>query len=223
MLIALRAQLQTGRRLMAKWDKILEEKAYSKEEPEEIVVKFVLSLENRKSKILDLGCGAGRHLIYVKEHGFNGYGVDISKTGLNITKNRLRQRKLDCNLVRGYMNFLPFDNRSFDAVICINTLYHQKLEGIRRTIFEIYRILKRGGVLLTNFLTRRTYSYGKGKKIEENTFLPNEGIERGVLHHFTDKKEIEQLFKNFTNYTLRLIEKEVEGKLSSRYILIARK
>lgn len=223
MLIALRAQLQTGRRLMVKWDKILEEKAYSKEEPEDIVVEFVLSLKNKKSKILDLGCGTGRHLIYIKEHGFNGYGADISKIGLNITKNRLKQRKLECNLIRGHMNFLPFDNRSFDAVICINTLYHQKLEGIQRTIFEIYRILKRGGLLLTNFLTRRTYSYEKGKKIEENTFLPNEGIERGVLHHFTDKKEIEQLFKNFTNYTLRLIEKEVDGKLSSRYILIARK
>ena len=36
-------------------------------------------------------------------------------------------------------------------------------------------------------------------------------------------KEVEQLFKNFTNYTLRLIEKEINGKLSSRYVLIAKK
>jgi len=208
---------------MVKWDKILEEEAYRKEEPQDIVVEFVLSLENKKAKILDLGCGAGRHLIYIKEHGFNGYGVDISKIGLNITKNRLRQRKMDFDLIRGHMNFLPFDNRVFDAVICTNTLYHQRLEGIQRTIFEIYRILKKGGLLLTNFLTRKTYSYGEGKKIEEDTFLQNEGIESGILHHFTDKEEIEQLFKNFTNYTLRLIEREVEGKLSSRYVLVAKK
>ena len=208
---------------MMEWDKILGEKSYSKEEPEDIVVEFVSLLKNKKSKILDLGCGAGRHLIYVEECGFEGYGADISRTGLNITKNRLRQRKLDCNLIRCHMNFLPYDKCSFDAVICINTLYHQKLEGMKRTIFEIYRILKSEGFLLTNFLTKRTYSYGKGKKVEENTFIRDEGVESGVLHHFIDKKEVEQLFKNFANYTLRLIEKEINGKLSSRYVLIAKK
>ena len=73
---------------------------------------------------------------------------------------------------------------------------------------------------MINFLTKRTYRYGKGAEVEENTFIEQEGIEKGVIHHFTDEKEIERLFKNFKIVSLELSEKEIEGKLRSRWILL---
>lgn len=70
---------------------------------------------------------------------------------------------------------------------------------MQKTISEIHRILKKEGFLLVNFLYKRTYRYGKGKKVEEDTFIDHEGTEKDVLHHFTDKEEIRHFLKNFAS------------------------
>jgi len=208
---------------VTEWNQILREEWYRPEEPEEVVVNFVTSLKmkNQKLRALDLGCGAGRHLIYVATQGFEAHGIDISETGLNLTRDRLRKRNLEAHIVKCTMNQLPYVDSCFDAVISLHTIYHQKLEGIQETTSEIHRILKKNGLLLINFLTKRTYSYGKGAEVEENTFVEQEGAERGVLHHFTDEEEIQRLFENFKIINLKLNEKEVEGKLRSRWTLVA--
>jgi len=208
---------------VTEWDQILREEWYSPEEPEEVVVNFVISLKmkNQKLRVLDLGCGAGRHLIYVATQGFEAHGIDISETGLNLTRDRLRKRNLEAHIIKCTMNQLPYVDSCFDAVISLHTIYHQKLKGIQETTSEIHRILKKKGLLLINFLTKRTYNYGKGVKVEENTFVEQEGVERGVLHHFADKEEIQRLFEDFKIINLKLSEKEVEGKLRSRWTLVA--
>jgi len=208
---------------VTEWNQILREKCYSLEEPDESVVNFVAFLKekNRKLRVLDLGCGAGRHQVYMAKQGIEAHGVDLSETGLNLSKERLKRQKLEASPVKCDMSMLPYRDFCFDAVISLHTIYHQKLKGIQETISEIHRILRKKGLLLINFLSKRTYSYGKGAKVEENTFAEQEGIEKGVLHHFTDKEEIERLFKNFRIVNLKLREKEVEGKLRSRWILIA--
>jgi len=208
---------------VTEWNQILREEWYNPEEPEEVVVNFVASLKmrNQKLRVLDLGCGAGRHLIYVATQGFEAHGIDISETGLNLTRDRLRKRNLEAHIVKCSMNLLPYVDSCFDAVISLHTIYHQKLRGVQETTSEIRRTLKKKGLLLINFLTKRTYSYGKGVKVEENTFVEQEGVERGVLHHFTDDEEIQRLFENFTIIDLKLSEKEVEGKLRSRWTLVA--
>jgi ubiquinone/menaquinone biosynthesis C-methylase UbiE len=120
------------------------------------------------------------------------------------------------------MKKLPYMDSCFDAVINLHTIYHQKLHGIEETISEIRRLLKREGHLLVNFLSKRTYSCGKGVAVEESTFGEQEGAERGVLHHFTDEREIEHLLKSFKITNVKLSEKEVEGKLRSRWVVTAR-
>jgi len=208
---------------VTEWNQILREEWYNPEEPEEVVVNFVASLKmrNQKLRVLDLGCGAGRHLIYVATQGFEAHGIDISETGLNLTRDRLRKRNLEAHIVKCSMNLLPYVDSCFDAVISLHTIYHQKLRGVQETTSEIRRTLKKKGLLLINFLTKRTYSYGKGVKVEENTFVEQEGVEKGVLHHFTDEEEIQRLFEDFKIINLKLSEKEVEGKLRSRWTLVA--
>lgn len=209
---------------MSEWDRILREEWYQQEEPEEIVVSFtdLLKRENRKARVLDLGCGAGRHPVYMAGKGLETHGIDISKTGLNLTRERLKRRESPVYLVRCDMKALPYVDSCFGAVTCLHVVYHQKLEQIQRTISEIHRLLERKGLVLMNFLSNRTYSYGKGTQVEEGTFVEQGGAERGVLHHFTDREEIEHLFSRFQIIDLRLAEKEVEGKLRSRWIVTAR-
>ena len=207
---------------MSKWDQILPEKVYSTEEPDEFVVDFVGFLRKRNRPIvLDLACGAGRHAIYMAEQGLEVNGADISATGLKMAKERLRKRGLEAALVKSAMNYLPYLDFCFDAVICTRAIYHQKLAAIQKTLLETRRVLRKNGTVLIDFLSRRTYSFGKGDEIEENTFVETEGHEKGVIHHFADKKELRRLFNDFKVLSIELHEKEVEGKLRSRLIVQA--
>jgi tRNA (uracil-5-)-methyltransferase TRM9 len=208
---------------LSEWNQILHEKWFSREEPDEVVVDFVDLLRRKKTRmrVLDLGCGAGRHQVYMAMQGFEAHGVDISETGLSMTKERLKRQKLDAYLVKCDLKMLPYISACFDAVISLHTIYHQRLEGIQETVSEIHRVLRKKGLVLINFLSKRTFSYRKGERVEEGTFVELEGVEKGVLHHFTDKEELEWLFRNFKILGLELTEKEIEGKLRSRWILSA--
>ena len=58
-----------------------------------------------------------------------------------------------------------------DVVVCTRAIYHQKLKGIQRTILEIRRVSRKRGIVLVDFLSKRTYSYGKGDKTEKGRFI----------------------------------------------------
>jgi len=209
---------------MVEWNRILQEEGYSLEEPDESVVSFFtfLKTKSKKGRVLDLGCGGGRHLIYMANQGFEAYGIDISETGLNLSKERLRRQGLEGYILKCDMSQLPYVDSCFDVAVCLYTIYHQKLKRIQETISEIHRVLRKGSFLLLNFHSKKSSKYGKGEKVEEGTFIQQNGPEKGVIHHFTDKEEIMELLKSFKTVNVELREqKSVDGYLQSRLIVIA--
>jgi len=208
---------------MVEWDQILLRKEYHPESPDGIVVDLISILARKRAeRVLDLGCGAGRHTMYLAESGFKTYGADISDTGLRLTKRRLESRKMEAEIIKCDMKSMPYIQSCFDAVVCVQTIYHQKLKGIQETVSEIHRILKKGGLLLANFHSRRSSKYGKGIEVEENTFMQENGPEKGVLHHFFDENELRALLGHFrVDFEVR--EKKVDSYLRSRFIVLAEK
>lgn len=208
---------------VTEWDQILREERYSVEEPDEVVIGFAALLEKKKAKsrVLDLGCGGGRHQVYLAKLGFEAHGADISETGLRLTEERLKRRKLAVYLVKCDMNHLPYVSSCFDAVVSLHTVYHQKLSGVQEAISEIHRVSKKGGSVLVNFLSKRTYKYGKGVRVEKDTFIEHDGSEKGVVHHFTDRREIKKLFGDFESVKIELRERtSPDGHRQSRWIVM---
>lgn len=122
---------------------------------EEPVVSRLVG-DPRQRRMADIGCGTGRHAIRLARAGAHVVGVDFSSGML-----RALQRKplpegltvLEHDLTTG----VPFDDASFDLVLCCLVLEH--MPDLDASIAELARICRPGGsVIITDLhpeMTRR--------------------------------------------------------------------
>jgi len=100
------------------WDKIAPEWYEFKTKPAEHTLKF---LKNKTGKVLDLGSGAGRHLIKIKNTEM--YLVDFSKEMIKFAKKKAKEKKIKAKFFVAPMTKLPFENNFFNSTICISSLH----------------------------------------------------------------------------------------------------
>ena len=109
------------------------------------------------SKVLDLGCNDGVFMEFLKERRqCEVKGVDISEVALKIAKDK----GLDVQIADAEK--LPFADKSFDAVVCMEVLSHL-LDPIK-ALKEIRRVLKKDGVLLGSTPHKNLESYAWEEK-----------------------------------------------------------
>ncbi len=153
--------------------------------------------ENQTRKILDLGCGNGRHVIAFQKLGFDVVGFDISLTGLELTNTWLAEENLKGSLVAGDgRHSLPFRSASFDGLISTQVIHHALLSEIRQTVSEIKRVMSDSGLALIS-VAGRTHQDTNYEEIEPGTFVPQDGSEAGLPHHIFTNDEIHLEFKEF--------------------------
>lgn len=187
------------------WDKVYQEWKGDVFKIDENIPRIFRSFEQRKVKrILDLGCGAGRHTIFFSKKGFEVYGIDVSSKGVRIVKQRLKKAGFSANIrVGSIYESLPYKDKFFDAVICIKTLNHARIEGIRKAIREIRRVLVQDGLV---FVTVRKRVAKKKRlphiDIAPRTYIPTGGKEKGMVHYLFNKKLLRQEFKDFRIYDI---------------------
>ena len=182
------------------------------------------------SLVLDLGCGTGKHSIFLAQEGFSVYATDMSGTGIEIARKKAESLGLSgIHFKQHDMIGIPFTDNFFDVAICIWTIYHGTLGRIQETINEIYRVLKPGGMVLTDFLSVNDETYGLGGEIEKNTFKDIGGytFKDVPLVHFSNLNEISELYKRFK---LEFVEEHFtkrycpyENEQGASFDIIARK
>ena len=79
-------------------------------------------LADRKH-VLDVPCGYGRYLVPISKN-HDTVGVDLSRSLLKRCKQNISEHKLETELVRADIQYLPFRNDTFDVVLCLNSLYY---------------------------------------------------------------------------------------------------
>jgi 2-polyprenyl-3-methyl-5-hydroxy-6-metoxy-1,4-benzoquinol methylase len=73
---------------------------------------------NKKARILDIGCGTGRHDIELTKRGYKVTGVDLSESQLKRAREKAREQDLKIDFQQHDARNLPFVGE-FDLVIMI--------------------------------------------------------------------------------------------------------
>ena len=187
---------------MPDWDEIFSKRGKIFHDPHPDMEKISeLFKEKEIKRVLDLGCGTGRHLIFLSKKGFEVYGMDASPKALEMANKWLieENEKAELHLDRMEHKF-PYEDKFFDAIISIQVIHHNLMKDIIFTVREIERILKKGSIIFITFPVLGTGSKLENwelKEIEKGTYIPQKGQEKGLPHHFFTIEEIYQVFSSF--------------------------
>jgi len=154
-----------------------------------------------KRTVLDLGCGRGRHSIFLAEMGFTVTAVDLSPEGIDQLEKRARQKNVDTNIKTLVCDMLelPFDTGAFDCVLAFHSIYHTDYEGLKNICTNITDYLNDSGQVFITFNSKSKQPFTNPiyKKIDDFTVIKTQGIEKGIPHTYLDYDEILNLMSDY--------------------------
>lgn len=190
-------------------------------EPE--LIELVRLLKHRtKPRVIDVGCGTGRHVAYLARHGIDAYGFDLSETAVAEAEKLLEKEKLPSHLWVGDMfKRIPFEDGYFDAAVSTRAVHHGYIRQVRSSILEMDRVVRKGGHIFIQspiWLKGEKVQNPKALQVEPGTLVWSEGEEAHVPHHHFTKEELLQPFKNYRILKLHSRTSHYDG-----WCLLARK
>ena len=154
-------------------------------------------------RVLDAGCGVGRHLLPLLAAGFRVWGVDCDARVLELGKARLANSApptVASNLVQADLNRLPFAHGSFDLVVSVNVINHGDAATFRDYCRELDRVLKTGGHLFIYTSPREAgerVRLPQTRELEPGTLVDIATPDGAMVHHFPTPAELREQFPRF--------------------------
>ncbi|MGA2586154.1 MAG: class I SAM-dependent methyltransferase [Candidatus Aminicenantales bacterium] len=124
---------------LAPWQLQIVKKSLKKKEKIDLIEKKIPIAPS--DVLLDLGCAQGILSYFLRRKGGHWVSADFDFTNLETSRALLEK-----NFVQIGERALPFRNRSFDQVVCLDYLEHVDDDDL--TLAEIRRTLKDGGKLI---------------------------------------------------------------------------
>lgn len=133
-----------------------------------------------RARVLELGSGSGRNTAALEAAGFDVCSIPDAK--------------------------LPSFSvpAGFDGAIATHAMLHGTPATVAGMVAATARALKSGGPFYATFASVQDARFGTGTKIDEQTFAPVDGDERGVAHVYFDEARLRVLLeRHFTVESLR--------------------
>ena len=98
-------------------------------------------------RVLDVGCGTGAIMEFVKRKGFVVFGIDVDQVALEYCRSK------GLEVGSGLATKIGFPDDTFDIVLALDVLEHVQVD--REAVQEIQRILKKGGIFIASVPAHR--------------------------------------------------------------------
>ncbi|SIS71249.1 3-demethylubiquinone-9 3-methyltransferase [Roseivivax lentus] len=102
--------------------------------------------------VLDLGCAGGFMAEALARRGAEVTGIDPARDAIAAAIRHAEAEGLSIRYDTGVGEALPYDDASFDAVVCVDVLEH--VADLQKTLEEVTRVLRPGGHFLYDTINR---------------------------------------------------------------------
>jgi ubiquinone/menaquinone biosynthesis C-methylase UbiE len=115
--------------------------------------------------VLDVGCGTGEYVRRANELGFCASGIEPADAMRKVAI----EKNPNTTVVNGMATALPFPDKAFDLVICIEVLRYLQPVDNKLALREMHRVLAPGGTLFLTSVNRYAldgfYSYYRVRRL----------------------------------------------------------
>lgn len=135
------------------------------------------AIERVKGRVLDIGCGAGRHSLYLQQKGFDIIGIDNSPGAIEVCK----LRGLKNALVRPIADVDKFEPNSFDTILLLGNNFglFGDAENAQRILKRLSRITSSDAQIIAG--TRNPYKTDSPEHLEYHEFNRRRGRMAGQI------------------------------------------
>lgn len=174
-------------------------------------------------KILDLGCGIGRHVVYCHEMGLDAYGIDLSSEAVKVAREWVLEKGdkgAEHKIVEGDIRQMPWPSGHFDYVISHGVLDSMHFSIAQGACREVARILRPHGLFYCDLVSGDDSNHAREFAGEE---IVSTAHEQGTVQSYFNYSKINQLIEsNFKITEAKLIRQEnlLTGIFTSRYHLV---
>ncbi|MDA5559668.1 class I SAM-dependent methyltransferase [Exiguobacterium sp. MMG028] len=146
---------------MSKWDERFSSEDYVYgTEPNEFLREWFTSHQIEGKHVLAIAEGEGRNAVWLATLGFNVEMWDASKIGLEKAKRLATSRNVTLQTKQIDLNEAVWSQDTYDLVICI--FGHFPPQVREKVLAGIQKILRPGGVFLTEVYSTNQLAYGTG-------------------------------------------------------------
>jgi SAM-dependent methyltransferase len=135
------------------------------------------AIERAKGRVLDVGCGAGRHSLYLQQRGFGVTAIDNSPGAIKVCK----LRGLKSALVRSIADVDAFEPNSFDTILMLGNNFglFGDAENARLILQNFSRITSAQAQIIAG--TRNPYRTDSQEHLEYHEFNRRRGRMPGQI------------------------------------------
>lgn len=181
--------------------------------PAEEVVKFLKkNFKTPQTKtVLDFGCGSGRNTIPMVDMEFGKViAMDYNRECLELTKEKIKSAE-NVTYIQNERMEIPLDDNSVDAIVAYGALLLFAEQERAAFAGELYRVLKKDGLILADFRGLEDGMFGMGQELESNMFLLDEraGALQKMIIWFCDDRDLHQLYET-CGFTIENMERKLQ-------------
>ena len=167
------------------WERCLGDYDYQPHTPDTELVKRIIDLPTQTRRAVDLGCGRGRHTLWLAQQGWRTTAIDWAQAALTATNQTVSQAGIKVQLLRGDLRHTSLPSDHFHLAIATKVIHHGRMREFKRALQEIKRLLAIGGHVVFSVPGRANApNTTLGLWVEEGTLVLGSGPEEGLPHHF---------------------------------------